>query len=399
MVDSFFPSYLEKERLPLPNLKIRNVEVEFPIIQGGMGVGVSSSDLAGAVAEYGAVGTLSSVALSSTPRYRPLLHAKIREAKEFAASHGRKVTEDEFEDVFHAANLEALRQEIRRARGISGGKGALFMNVMVAVNRYREHIVASCEEGVDAVVCGAGLPTDLPEIAKDFPDVALIPIVSSPRAAAILLKKWAKYGRMPDAFVVEDPSRAGGHLGSPTLDKVDAEETRLESAVPELVRMLRSQGLDIPVIAAGGIVTRDDVERMLELGASGVQMGTRFLSSWESGASDAFKEAVVRAGSEDVVEYYSNAMLPARALRQSGVFRNLSEVRVRVRKCVENCLTHCAYRDGKEGYAQMCILKELTRSIEKPEGNGLYFVGETAARIEAILSVKEILDGIVSNAR
>lgn len=153
---------------------------------------------------------------------------------------------------------------------------------MAAVNRYREHIVVACEEGVDAVVCGAGLPMDMPEVAKDYPDVALIPIVSSARAASILLKKWAKFGRLPDAFVMEDPSRAGGHLGSASLDKVDADETRLENAVPAILKLLREQGLDIPIIAAGGIVDRVDIEWALLLGASGVQMGTRFLATEES---------------------------------------------------------------------------------------------------------------------
>lgn len=382
----------ESVRSPLPPLKIGRIEVPHPIIQGGMGVGVSHSGLAGAVARSGAVGTLSSVGLSKIPLYKGDLNERIKSEK---ARLGRKLTDSEYEEAFQAVNIESIAKEVARAREISGGNGAVFMNVMVAVNRYREHIVAACEAGVDAVVCGAGLPTDMPEIAKDYPHVALIPIVSSPRAANILLKKWARFGRLPDAFVVEDPSRAGGHLGSPTLEKVDAEDTRLESAIPELVRYLKEQGLEIPVIAAGGIATRANIDWALSLGASGVQMGTRFLATEESGASLAFKDAVVRAAPEDVVEYYSNAMLPARALRESEVFEGLADVEVRVRKCVENCLTHCAYRDGKgPGYAQMCILKELTRSVEKPRGNGLFFVGETAARIDRILSVDEVMDSL-----
>ena len=205
--------------------------------------------------------------------------------------------------------------------------------------------------------------------------------------------------------MLEDPSRAGGHLGSAGVSRIHDPETTLEVSVPETLKFLREENLDIPIIAAGGIINRSDVDRILALGASGVQMGTRFLATHESGASQEFKEGVIRAEEGNILEYISNAMLPARALKESGIFEIIADRVAKTRECVENCLTHCAYRDGigvlpsGETPAQMCILRALAHATEgnkKEAGKrALYFTGTSATRIQTLESVKSIMDGLV----
>ena len=193
---------------------------------------------------------------------------------------------------------------------------------MCALQDYEQQVRAVCEAGIDIIISGAGLPLKLPELTRDFPNVALVPIVSSLKAASIIVRRWMKnYGRSPDAFVVETPNSAGGHLGAAKIEQVDDKELSLETVIPQLVNWLKEIKLNIPVIAAGGIFDRNEMLHAFELGASGVQMGTRFAASVEGDASDVFKQAYVDAKPEDVVLINSPCGLPGRALRSPMVER------------------------------------------------------------------------------
>lgn len=338
-----------------------------------------------------------------TPAYRSLLQHAFSEAKK--QYHPCRIPEEVRQQIFYDTNLLCIHEEVRKAREISEGKGSLYINVMVATNDYARQVLAACEAGIDGIVSGAGFPFALPEITKDYPNVALIPILANARGVKVILKKWGRLWKVPDAIVLEDPSRAGGHLGASGVAKIHDPETTLEVSIPATVALLKEEGLDIPIIAAGGIVDRADIDHILALGASGVQMGTRFLATNESGASPEFKESILSAEESSILEYISNAMLPARALKESGIFSVIEDRTAHVRGCVENCLTHCAFRDGIESLpsgelpAQMCILHALAHATEgnKPaaKSRALYFTGTSATRIKALESVKDIMRGLV----
>ncbi len=367
---------------PLAPLTIGKHTSRLPVVQGGMGVGISNWRLAGAVAANGGVGTLSAAGLAQTAAYRD----------RFPFSGPEE---------FLAANVACVREEVRRAKEIADG-GPAFINVMVAMNGYRELILAALEAGVDGIVSGAGMPFELPDIAKDFPDAALVPILSSARGAELVVKKWERKGRLPDAIVLEDPSRAGGHLGANKgqIAHIGDADTLMENAVPAAAKYFADRGLKVPVIAAGGIVDRADIDRVFAMGASGVQLGTRFLATRESGAHGDFKRAVLAAKSADeVLEYISSACLPARALRNSPVFARLA-LKTGAEPCRlgADCLKACAYRDAADKVpadaANMCIMDELGDVAEGGSGNGLYFVGTSALRIDTLLSVKEVMESL-----
>ncbi len=246
-----------------PTLKIGSHSLRVPLIQGGMGVRISASKLAGAVAAAGGVGTIATVGLGQSSSYYD----------------GKNLFE---------ANVKALADELQMARKISAD-GVIAANCMVALTDYEALVRAAAENGVDIVTSGAGLPLTLPELTKDHPRVALVPIVSSLKAARVIVKIWRKrHKRLPDALVVEEPATAGGHLGA-KLEDIDAPELSLERVVPELVEYIRKDvKADIPVIAAGGIWDRADIARAFGLGARGVQMATRFVCTHECDAPDSF---------------------------------------------------------------------------------------------------------------
>ncbi len=383
----------------LPELTIGNKST-FPIIQWWMGVWISNWRLAWTVAKEWAVWTLSSVGHSVTPAYKPLFNALIKEKK---AYFGWKIPEHEFERIFYDANIAAIYEEVKKAKEVAQGNWALWINVMVAVNDYTRQVLAACDAWVDGIVSGAGLPLNLPEITKEYPNVSLIPILSNLKGVRILLKKWERLGRIPNAIILEDPSRAGGHLWSASVNNVDNSDTTLEVAVPEVIEFLNKEWLHVPVIAAGWIVSRDDMNRVLNLGASWVQMGTRFLATHESWASDDFKNAILHANEKDITIYTSNALLPARAIATSGIFHMIEWRVAETRKCIENCLIHCWYRDwigelkgSGDTPAQMCILHALARGTEwnRPhaKSEALYFTGVSALKISTLKSVKEIIE-------
>lgn len=360
-----------------------------PIVQGGMGVGVSAHRLAGHVAAEGAVGTISSVDLR---RHHPDLMERTRA---FGSRPEAKAAID-------AANLEALEREIKAAKAIAGGRGAIAVNVMRAVSEYAAHVKCSLEAGIDAVVVGAGLPLDLPELAADHPQAALVPILSDARGVQLVVRKWERRGRMPDAIVLEHPKLAGGHLGAARIADLDDPRFDFERAVPETIAVLRAAGIEAttPVIAAGGIRTLEDIRRVQSLGASAAQLGTPFAVTTEGDAHPEFKRVLAEARDEDMVEFISVAGLPARAvatpwlkayLKAESKLQAVAHVKSRCTK-VFDCLAQCGLRDGKAGWGQFCIDQQLAASLHGDLKTGLFFRGRGALPFGAqIRSVRELI--------
>lgn len=363
------------------------------VVQGGMGVGISAGGLAGTVAGLGGIGTISSVDLR---RHHPDLMAR-------TADVARKPDAKERVD---AANLEALGREIARARQLSGGRGLVAVNVMKAVMEYDHYVRHSLECGIDAVVVGAGLPLDLPELARDFPKVALVPILSDARGVQLVIRKWEKKGRLPDAIVIEHPRLAGGHLGAAKVADLQDRRFEFEVVLPEVLAFLRSAGLEgrIPLIPAGGISCLEDIKRLQELGASAVQLGTAFAVTTESDAHPEFKRILAGAQPEDIVEFTSVAGLPARAVRTPWLDKYLrQEAKLKDKARVQpncnmwfDCLAHCGLRDGNAAWGQFCIDKYLGHAMAGEVSQGLFFRG--AGRVPFgphIRSVQELLRWLV----
>lgn len=353
----------------LPSLRIRHLERPVPIVQGGMGVGVSLAPLAGAVSRCGGLGTLSSACLDR------LVSRRL----------GRKVD-----------SREAAAIETAEAREIGG---AVAINIMVALDgTYDASVLGALDGGVDAIVSGAGLPLRLPAVVKDHPradDVALVPIVSSGRALRLLCLRWRKLGRLPDAAVVEGPL-AGGHLGWKTAEDADDPAHSLERLVPEAVEAAAEFG-GFPIIAAGGVYTHDDVARMISLGAAGVQLGTRFLATVESGASEAYKRAVVESTEADILvaqDPGSPCGLPFRVLACSPMFRETSAGRRRPR-CDKGYLmgsSRCPALEGPSRYFCICNGLLSSAGYNPEEEPPLYTVGANASRVDRVVTVAELMD-------
>jgi len=345
-----------------------------PVVQGGMGVGVSAHRLAGTVAACGGVGTLSAIDLR---RLHPDLMERTR---------GRGVG-PEVKVAMEQANLEALAREIAAARRLSAGRGLLAVNVMRAVGQYAAYVRCALECGIDAVVVGAGLPLDLPELAADHPQALLVPILSDARGVQLVLRKWERKRRAPDAIVLEHPALAGGHLGAATIADLRDPRFDFERCVPETLAALRAAGLErVPVIAAGGIRTWQDVRRLQDLGAAAVQLGTPFAVTREADAHEAFKQVLAEARDEELVEFTSVAGLPARAvptpwlqtyLRALPRLQENAHVKPR---CTEvfDCLAQCGLRDGKSAWGQFCIDHQLAAALRGDVRRGLFFRGKGA---------------------
>jgi nitronate monooxygenase len=350
-----------------PVLKLGKHKPRYPLIQGGMGVGISGARLAGNVAKGGAVGTIASVGLGhNSPEY---ISGKMN---------------------YFEANVIVIKEVLKQAREIAGPDGILAVNCMVALTDYDSEVRAAAEGGANVIISGAGLPLRLPEYTKDFPDIALVPIVSSAKAASLIARRWEKqYGRSPDGFVVETPATAGGHLGATTMEQVYDPALSLAVALPDTVRFVTEEmKSDIPVIAAGGIWDRKDMESMFELGAKGVQMGTRFACTVEGDASDRFKQAFIEAKEEDVVLIHSPAGLPGRAIKNPFVAKYL-EGKAESGACYANCLTHCRYRKTKETF---CIAMALVDALKGKWETGLFFCGSNVVKANKMETVAEILN-------
>jgi len=364
-----------------------------PIVQGGMGVGISAHRLAGSVAALGGVGTISSVDLR---RHHPDLMEKTRELPPGdAATQAAK-------QAINEANLEALEREIRAARELSGGRGLLAINVMRAVSEYGPSVTRALECGIDAVVVGAGLPLDLPDLAQDHPQAALIPILSDARGVQLVVKKWERKKRLPDAIVIEHPRLAGGHLGAAKIADLNDTRFDFENVIPQSLAFLRSAGIekDIPLIAAGGIRSFEDIARLQSLGAAAVQMGTPFAVTEEGDAHVEFKRVLAEARDEDMVEFTSVAGLPARAvattwlknyLRAEPALQEVAHVKPRCTVAFD-CLAQCGLRDGLQGWGQFCIDTQLAAALRGDVKKGLFFRGAGPLPFgNQIRSVRELM--------
>jgi nitronate monooxygenase len=346
-----------------PTLRIGHVTLPTPIVQGGMGVGISLHGLASAVANAGGVGVISAAGIGLVGKPDPSL------SHEEAAKAG-------------------LRREIRQARELSPG-GVLGVNIMVALTNFADMVRTAVEEGIDIIFSGAGLPMDLPGLMPEGAKTLLSPIVSSGRAAALICKRWlSRFGLLPDAVVVEGP-KAGGHLGF-KREQIDDPQFALEKLVPQVVEALApykdKEGRPIPVIAAGGCYTGADIHKLLALGAAGVQMGTRFVATHECDADPSFKQAYIDAKPEDVVIIQSPVGLPGRALR--NVF--LDQVEHGERRppaCPYHCIRSC--EPEKSPY---CISLALAHAQKGRMDKGFVFAGANVHLVDRIMSVRELFE-------
>ncbi len=343
----------------MKSFRIGDLSVALPIIQGGMGVGVSLNGLAAAVANEGGVGVISVAGLG-------LLYPQTK-------------------GDFQQKCIEGLKQEIRKAREKT--RGVIGVNIMVALSNFADMVRTSIQEKVDVIFAGAGLPLDLPSYLTPGSVTRLAPIVSSARAAKLICEKWdAAYNYLPDAIVVEGP-KAGGHLGF-KANQIDDENYSLEHLIPETVAIADSYASrkQIPVIAAGGISTGADIARFLELGASAVQMGSIFVPTEECDASLEFKKVYINANERDVRIIQSPVGMPGRAF--DGEFiRSVAEGKQKPRACPFHCIRTCDYT--KSPY---CIIKALYNAAKGNMAKGYAFAGSNAYMADKIQSVKEVVE-------
>lgn len=346
----------------MPSVQIKGRALAVPIIQGGMGVGISLGNLAGHVAACGGMGVLSSA------------HAGYRA--------------EDFWRAPQEADRRELTCEVQRAKAIADGRGLVGVNVMVAVKDYADHIQAAIAGGADAIISGAGLPLNLPELVKDS-DVAIAPIVSSGKAASLICRTWdKKHQRTPD-FVVIEGSEAGGHLGFKKDELLAGTTQPLLEILADVLDVLQpfaeKYGHAIPVFVAGGIYDGGDIYQALAHGAAGVQMATRFIATEECDAAPAYKEAYLKAQAGDIQIVSSPVGMPGRALRSPLIARLEKEERLPVQRCIA-CLRPC-----QPAETPYCITQAL---IEAAKGNweeGLFFCGAHAGRLDRIMPVAELM--------
>ncbi len=368
-----------------------------PVVQGGMGVGVSAGGLAGTVAELGGIGTISSVDLRR-------LHPDLMEQ----TAHLDK--ELNARELIDSANLQALDREIKRARLISHGRGLIAVNMMRALSAYEGYVIQALASGADVLVVGAGLPLDLPDLAQDFPHTALVPILSDARGVQLLVKKWQRKGRLPDAIVIEHPRLAGGHLGAAKVSDLTDPRFDFENVIPQVIDFFRMAGIEgkIPLIAAGGISCQGDILKLQALGASAVQLGTAFAVTQECDANLRFKHVLANAKPQDMVEFISVAGLPARAVRTPWLEKYIrlepklmAAAHVK-KKCNMSfdCLAHCGLRDGDSNMGQFCIDQQLGHALDGDIERGLFFRGAgTLPFGNEIRSVHDLLRWLLGNIR
>jgi len=369
-----------------PVLRIKGKSL-LPIVQGGMGVGISAHRLAGHVARAGAVGTLSSVDLR---RHHPDLMAQTAKSRDKA--------------LINRVNLLALDREVRAALGIAGGKGLIAVNVMRAISEYAADVRQSCESGAGAIVVGAGLPLDLPDLTAEYPDVALIPILSDSRGIAILLKKWLRKSRLPDAIVIEHPRYAGGHLGAAKIADLNDPRFDFPRVLEETFAVFKELGIErekVPLIPAGGIATPAQVRDLFALGAGAVQVGTPFAVTEESDAHPNFKRVLADAKPEDIVTFMSVAGLPARAVKTPWLEQYLAKLPVLQRRAnartdctlAFDCLEQCGLRDGIARFGQFCIDHHLAAALAGDVKRGLFFRGAAPLPFgKEIRPVKDVIE-------
>ena len=384
--DQFLQQIFERSGLKPLLLKGRQL---LPIVQGGMGIGVSAQGLAGTVAAAGGVGTLSSVDLR---RHHPDLMARTEGHSAGAVA----------KQLINEVNLIALEREIAGARQRSQGRGLVALNVMRAVSEYAAQIAKALECGIEAIVVGAGLPLDLPDLAREHPQVALIPILSDARGVQLIVKKWERKQRLPDAIVIEHPRLAGGHLGAAKVADLNDPRFDFERVIPACLEFFEKAGLagKIPLIAAGGVRSFADIQRLQGLGAAAVQLGTAFAVTIEGDAHPEFKRVLAEASESDMIEFTSVAGLPARAvatpwlrnyLRAEPKLQAMAHVKSRCTKAFD-CLAQCGLRDGLKEAGQFCIDNQLAAALRGETARGLFFRGVGALPFGAeIRSVRDLM--------
>jgi len=381
--------FLRMSDLPSWSLRGRRL---LPIVQGGMGVGISAHRLAGNVARHGAMGTIASVDLR---HHHDDLIARAEGCNDKAA--------------LDRLNLIALDREVRAALDIAGGSGAVAVNVMKAVSEHAAYVRQACESGANAIVMGAGLPLDLPEMARDFPQVALVPILSDARGVAIVLKKWMRRNRLPDAIVIEHPRYAGGHLGATRESEIEDPRFDFGPVLDTILEQLRGLGIErekLPLIPAGGVNTHEAARALLARGAAAVQIGTPFAVTEEGDAHPNFKKVLAEAKPADIVTFMSVAGLPARAVLTPWLRNYLkrekalqSHAKADPRRCVPglNCLTVCGLRDGLAEIGQFCIDTRLAFALKGDVKKGLFFRGSESLPFgDRIRPVAELIEYFLS---
>ncbi len=354
--------------MELKPLKIGDLIARVPIVQGGMGVGISLSKLAGTVALNGGIGVLSGVEIG--------------------------FKEPDYYKDKKAANIRALKHHIRRAKEISKG-GIIGINIMAVLNNFEEIVVESVREKIDIIFSGAGLPLNLPEFTKGS-STKVAPIVSSDRAAKLICKTWDKrYGVIPDAIVVEGPL-AGGHLGFSREEITDSSK-QLENLIPEVLNAIKpfeeKYGRSIPVIAAGGIRNGKDIAELLKIGASGVQLGSRFAATEECDADELFKNCYVDITQEDITLIDSPVGLVGRAINDKFIEEAKAGKRKPI-KCITNCLKPC-----KPEEVSYCIANALINAEKGNLNSGFVFAGANAYLIDKIVPVKDLIEELVSEIK
>ena len=351
--------------MELSSLIIGDLVAKVPIIQGGMGVGVSLSSLAGAVAREGAIGVIS----AAQPGY----------------------LEEDFSNNPLTANLRSLGNHIKKAKEISNN-GIIGVNIMCASKDYEEYVKCAIDNGADLIISGAGLPTDLPKLVEGS-NIKIAPIVSPPKSASVILKMWdRRYGRAADMVVIEGP-KAGGHLGFSNESLEEYESKDYDKEVLEIIEIVKEYenkyNKKIPVVFAGGVFDRKDIDHYISLGCSGVQMATRFVATEECDADINFKMAYINSKKEDIVIVKSPVGLPGRAINNKFM-KDKKLINEKITKCYK-CLKKCNMAD-----IPYCITGALVRAVKGDIDNSLVFCGENAYRLNKIITVKELIKELIN---
>lgn len=351
--------------MELSSLIIGDLVAKVPIIQGGMGVGVSLSSLAGAVAREGAIGVIS----AAQPGY----------------------LEEDFSSNPLTANLRSLGNHIKKAKEISNN-GIIGVNIMCASKDYEEYVKCAIDNGADLIISGAGLPTDLPKLVEGS-NIKIAPIVSPPKSASVILKMWdRRYGRAADMVVIEGP-KAGGHLGFSNESLEEYESKDYDKEVLEIIEIVKEYenkyNKKIPVVFAGGVFDRKDIDHYISLGCSGVQMATRFVATEECDADINFKMAYINSKKEDIVIVKSPVGLPGRAI-SNKFMKDRKLINEKITKCYK-CLKKCNMAD-----IPYCITGALVRAVKGDIDNSLVFCGENAYRLNKIITVKELIKELIN---
>ena len=341
--------------MKVKELRIGDLCAKIPVVQGGMGVGVSLSKLAGAVAAAGGIGVISTAQIG--------------------------FRDPEFKTNPIETNLKAVGEEIAKARKLANG-GVLGVNIMVATRRYEDYVKAAVEAGIDLIISGAGLPMTLPALVEGA-KTKIAPIVSSAKSLSIITKYWLKkYNRKPDMVVIEGPA-AGGHLG---FSREEIDNYTRESYDEEIKAILSmTKEMEVPAVVAGGVYTREDMEHYLSMGASGVQLATRFVTTEECDASDIYKQAYINAKKEDIVIVSSPVGMPGRAIHNA--FLDKVNAGERFMRGCKQCIITC-----KPATAPYCITEALINAVEGRLDEGLIFCGSNAYRADKIERVADIME-------